>query len=185
MDSVFHGPLVDPLAKAGWTDDDTERTAATTLATIEFSSGRMGLYDFTDNQWHNPLRSRRVLVRASRGEIANDTVVRIVDGRTVVESPIVRRQTGWDLNLEGFGLDHLSSEGDVLYRSPFPTSSFSDEDIAIATLLVKTAAWARREGPAPYPLADGCQDHAIALAIQASAQRGEAVRVANEPWASG
>jgi predicted dehydrogenase len=183
---VFHGPLVDPQTKNdGWTDDDTEKNAATTLATIEFASGSMGLYDFTDNQWHNPLRSRRMLIRASRGEISNDSVVRLADSRTVLEAPIVRRQNGWDLNLEGFELDHLSYEGRVLYRNPFPGLSLSDEDIATAMLLVRMARWSRGEGPAPYPLADGCQDHAISLAMQASVRDGgRPVEVAKEKWAN-
>jgi predicted dehydrogenase len=178
----FSGALVDPQNKAGFTDDDTEKMATTTLATIEFASGAMGLYDFTDNQWHNPLRSRRIIIRASRGEIANDSVVRWVDNRTVLEAPIVRRQTGWDLNLEGFQLDHLSYEGTVLYRNPFPGLSLSDEDIAIGVLLRKMARWSRGEGPAPYPLAEACQDHAIALAIRASAQDGGVVSVSGENW---
>ncbi|MGH3167833.1 MAG: Gfo/Idh/MocA family protein, partial [Trebonia sp.] len=182
----FHGPLVDPQTKNdGWTGDDTEKDATTTLATIEFASGGMGLYDFTDNQWHNPLRSRRMLIRASRGEISNDSVVRLADGRTVLEAPIVRRQTGWDLNLEGFQLDHLSYEGRVLYRNSFTGLSLSDEDIATAMLLVRMARWSRGEGPAPYPLADGCQDHAISLAIQASARDGgRPVEVSKEAWAN-
>jgi predicted dehydrogenase len=183
---AFHGPLVDPQTKNdGWTGDDTEKDAATTLATIEFASGAMGLYDFTDNQWHNPLRSRRVLIRASRGEISNDSVVRLADSRTVLEAPIVRRQTGWDLNLEGFQLDHLSHEGRVLYRNPFPGLSLSDEDIATAMLLVRMARWSRGTGPAPYPLAEGCQDHAISLAMQASARDGgRPVTVSKEDWAN-
>jgi len=182
---VFRGPLVDPQTKKdGWTDDDTEKDAATTLATIEFASGAMGLYDFTDNQWHNPLRSRRIVIRASRGEISNDSVVRLADSRSVLESPIARRQTGVDLSLEGFELDHLSYEGRVLYRNPFPGLSLSDEDIATAALLVRMARWSRGQGPAPYPLADGCQDHAIGLAIQASAQQDRPVSVANEAWSA-
>ncbi|HEX6507940.1 MAG TPA: Gfo/Idh/MocA family oxidoreductase [Chloroflexota bacterium] len=183
--NAFHGPLVDPQKRDGWTDDDTEKDALTTLATIEFASGAMGLYDFTDNQWHNPLRSRRIVIRASRGEISNDAVVRLADSRTVLEAPIVRRQTGWDLNLEGFQLDHLSYEGRVLYRNPFPGLSLSDEDIATAMLLVRMARWSRGQGPAPYPLAEGCQDHAIALAIQASARDSRPVSVSKEDWVNG
>jgi hypothetical protein len=126
-----------------------------------------------------------MLIRASRGEISNDSVVRLADSRTVLEAPIVRRQNGWDLNLEGFELDHLSYEGRVLYRNPFPGLSLSDEDIATAMLLVRMARWSRGEGPAPYPLADGCQDHAISLAMQASVRDGgRPVEVAKEKWAN-
>ena len=105
---------------------------------------------------------RRIVIRASRGEIVDDHVVRLVDGRTVTVSDIVRRQRGWDLNLESFHLDHLSHNG--------------------ATLLVKTAAWAGGEGPPPYCLAEGCQDHAIGLAIRASSLSGKPVEVSGGPW---
>ena len=179
----FHGALVNPQNKLGWTGDSEEHDATTTLATIEFASGRMGVYDFTTNQWHNPLRSRRVVLRASRGEIANDNVARWIDPLTVVEDAITRRQTGVDLNLEGFQLDHLSWAGRVLYRNPFPGLRLSDEDIATAHLMLRTAAWASGDGPAPYPLAEGCQDHAIALAVQESARTGQPIAVKDEPWA--
>jgi predicted dehydrogenase len=180
--SEFHGPLVNPQNKLGWTGDSDEHDAVTTLATIEFASGRMGVYDFTTNQWHNPLRSRRIVLRASRGEISDDAVVRWIDPLTVVEAPIIRRQTGWDMNLEGFQLDHLSWEGRVVYRNSFPGLRLSDEDIATANLMLRTAAWARGDGPPPYPLAEGSQDHAIALAMQESARTGQPVAVKGEPW---
>ena len=51
------------------------------------SAGGMGLYDFTDNQWWNPLRARRIVIRGSHGEIVDDRVVRLADPTTPVESP--------------------------------------------------------------------------------------------------
>jgi hypothetical protein len=38
-------------------------------------------------------------------------------------------------------------------------------------------------GPAPYPLADGCQDHLVALAIEESVSSGAPVTTAAEAWA--
>ncbi|MGW0213846.1 Gfo/Idh/MocA family protein [Micromonospora chokoriensis] len=179
---AFAAPLADPLSPAGWSGDDTPRQLSTTLATIDFG-GRMGLYDFTDNQWWNPLRGRRLVVRGSRGELVDDRVVRLVDPTTPVESSLVRRQTGLDLNLEGLDLKHISFDGDVVYRNPFVGSGMSDDDIAVADLLVRAGAWAREEGPAPYPLADACQDHLISLAIGDSVRTGRAVTTTAEAWA--
>ncbi|SCE72170.1 Gfo/Idh/MocA family protein [Micromonospora chokoriensis] len=179
---AFAAPLADPLSPAGWSGDDTPRQLSTTLATIDFG-GRMGLYDFTDNQWWNPLRGRRLVVRGSRGELVDDRVVRLVDPTTPVESSLVRRQTGLDLNLEGLDLKHVSFDGDVVYRNPFVGSGLSDDDIAVADLLVRTGAWAREEGPAPYPLAEACQDHLISLAIGESVRTGRAVTTTAEAWA--
>lgn len=179
---AFTAPLADPLTPAGWRSDDTPRDATTTIATIDFG-GRMGLYDFTDNQWWNPLRADRIIVRGSRGELVDDRIVRLVDPVTPVESRLIRRETGHGLNLEGFDLDHISLDGTVLYRNPFRGARLSDEDIAVATMLSRTAAWCRDEGEPPYPLADACQDHLIALAIGESVRSGAAVTTTPEPWA--
>jgi len=77
-------------------------------------------------------------VRGSRGEIVDDTVVRLADPRTRVRSQLVRRQLGIDLNLEGVGVDHISVDGQVVYRTPFPGAGFSDDDLAVATTLRDT-----------------------------------------------
>jgi predicted dehydrogenase len=175
-------PLADPLSRAGWADPVEVRRAVTTIATIAFADGGFGVYDFTDNQWHNQLLMRRLLVRGTTGELRDQEVVRLAGDRTIVRTPIVRRQTGYDLDLDGFDTDHLTFGSDVLYRNPYQGTRWNDEEIAIATLLQDTAKWVRGEGPEPYPLADGIQDHRIALAIEESADRGTPARVEAEPW---
>ena len=179
----FTAPLADPLTPDGWTGDSTSQDIATTLATLDFG-GRMGLYDFTDNQWWNPLRTRRIVVRGSNGELVDDHVVRLVDPTTPVESQLVSRRTGIDLNLEGSDLDHISFDGRVVYRNPFQGLRLSEDDIGVASLLERTGAWARDEGPEPYPLADGLQDHLISVAIGESLATGRDVTTTTEAWAA-
>ncbi len=176
------GPLVDPLSRAGWTGEDEPKPARTVLAAIDFGTDRSGLYDFTDNQWHNQLRFRRVLVRGSRGELQDDTVVRLAGPDTIVRESLTRYQTGYDLNLDGFDTELISRGDTVLYRNPYTGQRWMDEEIAIATLLQATARWATDGGPPPYPLADGIHDHRIALAIDEALETDRPVRVATEPW---
>jgi predicted dehydrogenase len=178
----FAAPLLDPLRRDGWTDDDEPKMAATTLATIDFGANRSGLYDFTDNQWHNQLRFRRIVIRGSRGEIADDTVVRLAEPRTIVTSDLRRYQLGHDLNLDGHDLEHISFDGRVAYRNPFVGQRLMDEEIAIGTMMRATAAWSRDDGPPPYGLAEGCQDQLISLAIEESAETGAPVTTARGPW---
>jgi predicted dehydrogenase len=176
-------PLVDPLKRDAWTDDPDPKPATTTIATLDFGEGLSGVYDFTDNQWHNQLRFRRLLVRGSHGELRDDEVVRLTEPRTIVRTPLVRRQTGYDLDLDGFDTDTITYGGEVLYRNPYPGRRWMDEEIAIATLLDATAAWVRGTAPAPYPLADGTQDHLIALAVEEAADTDRTVTTGSEPWA--
>lgn len=181
--SAFAAPLVDPLTRQGWTDDDSEKEARTVLATLSFGDGASGLYDFTDNQWHNQLRHRRIVVRASRGEIADDSVVRLAAPRTILHSPLVRSQLGYDLNMDGFDTEHISFEGEVLWQNDFLGARLMDDELADAAIMVATAAWAKDEGPAPYPLAEGCQDHLVALAIDEALSTGAKVVTEVEAWA--
>jgi len=181
---TFVAPLLNPLVKDAWTDDDQLHDAKTIIATIDFGAGAMGLYDFTDNQWHNQLRSRRIVIRGSMGEIVNDEVVRLVGPHTIVRSPLVRRQTGYDLDLDAYDTDHISLGDTILYRNPFPTLRLNDEEIAISSMMLAMAAWVRSEGEPPYPLADGCQDHMVALAVEESASTGAPVTTSVEAWAA-
>jgi predicted dehydrogenase len=181
--SMFNSPLVNPAVRGGFTADTTVHEATTVIATLDFGAG-MGLYDFTTNQWHNQLRSRRVTVRGSRGEIVDDTVYNMADERTFMRSALTRRQTGYDMDLSGYDTDHISFNGEVVYRNPAPGLRLADDEIAVATLLSGTAKWCRQEGPPPYPLADGCQDHLVSLAIDASLASGGPVTTTTEKWAS-
>lgn len=176
-------PLADPLGVPGWTDDMTPKPATTVRAFVEFASGKVGLYDFTDNQWWNPLRVDRIAVRGSLGEIVDDRVTSLVAPRSVVTTRLERRQTGQELNLEGNDLDHISHAGRVVFENRWKPGRLADDEIAVTEVLDRVAAWVRDEGPAPYPLADGSQDWALALAMDASiAAGGGPVTLGTQPW---
>ncbi len=175
-------PLVSPLSRSGWTDDDEPHPTTTTIATLDFGDARSGVYDFTEGQTRNQLRSRRLTVRGSKGELHDDQVVRMTGPRTLVRTPLVRRQTGHDLDLIGYDTEHITFGSDVLYRNPYVGRRWMDEEIAMATLLERTADWVRGEGPPPYPLSEGAQDQQIALAIEEAADRDTTVVTSREAW---
>ena len=180
--SRFTAPLVSPLDRGGWTDDEQAHPTTTTIATLDFGDGRSGVYDFTEQQTRNQLRFRRLVVRGSAGELRDDEVVRMTGPRTLVRSPLVRRQTGHDLDLIGYDTEHISLGSEVLYRNPYPGRRWMDEEIAMATLLERTAAWVQGSGPAPYPLAEGAQDQQVALAVEEAADRDVTVTTSREAW---
>ena len=175
-------PLTDPITPTGWTHDLSPKPAATTISTIDFGQGRFGLYDFTDNQWWNPVRPDHLTVRGSAGEIHDELVVRMADEVTPVSSRIERGITGLGMNFEGFDTTQLTFDGKVVYRNGFEGPRLSDDEIAVATLLEQTGAWAREGGPEPYPLAEAIHDHHLALAINEAVATGGAVEVGVEDW---
>ena len=177
-------PLVDPLDRRGWTGDLAPRPATTTIATIDFGGGRSGVYDFTTNQTRNQLRFRRILVRGTHGELRDDDIVHLAGERAIARTPLIRRQTGHDLDLEGFDTQTITLGGEILYRNPFPGRRWNDDEIATATLLTAMADFVRGEGPPPYPLAEAAQDHLIALAVEESADADRTVTTAAERWSA-
>jgi predicted dehydrogenase len=179
---TFRAPLIEPLGFHGWDPQATEQERTTTIATLDFGD-RMGLYNFVENQWWNPLRNRRIVIRGSQGELVDNTVTRLVEPTSPVDSTLIYRRTGVDMNLEGNEVVHVSFDGQVVYRNPWVGTRLSEDDIAVASMLAAEGAWVRGEGPQPYPLAQACQDHAIGLAIEESARTGADVRVAKEVWA--
>jgi len=46
------------------------------------------------------------------------------------------------------------------------------------------AAWVRGAGPPPYPLAEGAQDHLLALAVDEAADTGEEIATTTEAWSA-
>lgn len=179
---AFSAPLVDPLSRAGWNNDLSEQTAGNVLATIDFGDGKSGLYDFTDNQWHNQLRHRKLTVRGSRGEISDLDCIRLVDGPAITSSTLNRYQLGHDLNLDGHDTEHISFDGQVVFRNPFVGLRLMDEEIAIASLMVEMADWVLGSAPAPYPLAQASQDHLVSLAIDESVSTDKPVKTPLMPW---
>jgi hypothetical protein len=171
------------LDRGGWTDDEQPHPATTTIATLDFGQARSGLYDFTEQQTRNQLRFRRITVRGTAGELHNDEVVRMTGPRTLVRAPLVRRQTGHDLDLIGYDTEHISLGSEVLYRNPYPGRRWMDDEIAMATLLEQMAGWVRGEGPEPYPLAEGLQDQHVALAVEQAADADAPVTTSVEAWA--
>jgi hypothetical protein len=140
------------------------------------------VYDFTEQHTRNQLRCRRLTVRGSAGELHNDEVVRMTGPRTLVRTPLVRQQTAYDLDLIGYDTEHISFGSELLYRNPYPDRRWMDDEIAMATLLERTASWVRGAGPEPYPLAEGAQDQQIALAIGQSADSDTTVTTSREAW---
>ena len=148
---AFTAPLVDPLTPSGWTGDGTPKPARTTLATIDFD-GAMGLYDFTDNQWWNPLRTRRIVVRGSLGEIVDDRVVRLADPTTPVESVYCcAGRPGTTSTWRAWTSSTSASTARWCTATRSSARGLSDDDLAVADLAERTGAWARGEAPRAVP----------------------------------
>jgi predicted dehydrogenase len=144
---------------------------------------RLGVYDFTDEQYFSPIRSRSVVVRGDRGEIRDRSIRYLLDHRTVADLVLTRHDAGQDGNLEGQYLRGITLGQEWIYRNPFAPARLFDDEIAVATCLTGMAAWLEG-GPDVCSLADAAQDHYLNLLIGEAARTGETVRSAAHVWDS-
>lgn len=112
-----------------------------------------------------------MLIRGERGEIVNDTVYYLKDFHTPIALDLRRDTTGANGNLEGFYLRGIQAGGEWLYTNPFAPAPLSDDEIAIATCLVRMDEYVRTSREF-YPLAEACQDHYLNLLCQQAVREG-------------
>ena len=176
----FHAPIAAGPDRAGPPREERTAESTQTVALFEFA-GRLGLFDFTDDQYFSWIRALRLVVRGDRGEIVDTKARYLLDATTPVSVELMRRDTGQAGNLEGLYHAGITLGEEWLYRNPFAPARLTDDEIAVATCLARMAEYV--EGGAPFSsLADAAQDHYLGLRMDEAAESGQAVRVTGHVW---
>lgn len=123
------------------------------LAVFEWDQ-KSAIYHFDYEQYFSPIRSDRLLIRGTRGEIDNNTVRYFNENNQFVQNEIVQHKSG---NLDGFFHGAITFCNKVYYRSPFGEARLSDEETAIATVLLKMAHYVKT-GEEFYSFESGMKD---------------------------
>ena len=186
----FKNPVVSakefkfPIVKGPNRDGDPQREEIIPtnhiVATLDFN-GKVGLFDFENNQHRSWIRSGRFLVRGSKGEINNFNVKYLKDFKTPINYELSRVNTGEYENLEGYFLKGILGRDEWLFRNPFVPVRFSDEEIAIATCLIKMKEYVKT-GISFYNLSEALQDQYLALLIKKSIKNNNIVDAEQMPW---
>jgi predicted dehydrogenase len=182
--TTFDDRGVQPVGREGWNEELEVGTAARTVASLVWADrGVSAVYDFTGEQYFSPIRSRRMAVRGTHGELAEDRVVSIrVPGQPVV-LPLVRDATGIDGDLGGFHLRDVSLGDTVLWRSGFGAARLSDDELAVATVLRAMAGYVQ-DGASFYGIADAAEDQYLDELVQRAAAEERTVTSTPQAWSS-
>lgn len=176
----WESPLVAGPNREGAPQSEKVIRATQTLAHFDFGD-RQGIYDFSGEQYFSWIRAPRLLVRGERGEISNDEVRYLHDFQTPISTQLVRRDLGQQGNLEGFSHQGILMGEKWIYRVPFPSARLSDEEIAIATCLLKMSQYVGG-APAFYSLAQASQDHYLGLMLELAVKTNGPVETSNQAW---
>jgi len=178
--------LLSGNGRDGFTPELALSTPGRTVAQIDVtdadgSTSQSGLFDFDDEQYFSPIRSRHVSVWGAKGEISDLDVSRWIGPGHAVTERIARDVMGIDGDLDGSTLRRLTLGEKVVWDNEFGDVRLSDDELAGARALVRMAAFARG-GPGFYGLADGSHDHYLSLLIDEAAASGTILRSEPQPW---
>ena len=176
----FDSTIVAGPDRAGPPRDERIVPSEQVIATLDFD-GRLGLYDFTEDQYFSWIRSHRVLVRGDRGEIHDLTIRYLEDATTPVTLELRRHAMGQDGDLRGLGFEGITAGPDWIVRTEFPDARLMDDELAIATCLRRMSEYLDG-GPGFCDLAEGVHDHYLGLMIDAAVASGAPVHVAGHLW---
>ncbi len=179
--SQFVSPLVEGPGRLGPPAREQIKSSVQQFLRFDFDN-RLGLIDFTEDQYFSWIRNQRMLIQGERGEIVNHQVTYLKDFLTPIQLDFIRHTAGTNGNLEGSYLKGIQVGEEWIYRNPFVPGPLMDDDIAIATVLVKMEEYLRT-GVEFYSLAEASQDHYLNLMSLKALERNESVQTERQPWA--
>ncbi len=177
----FHSPVVQGPDTDGPPAGDVIIDAEQTIKLFDFGD-RLGVLDFMDEQYFSWIRGQRLLVRGDRGEIIDDHAAYLADYRTPIRVTFERHSAGLNGNLEGNYLKGIQAGEQWWYHNPVAPAELSDDEIAVASLLLRMADFVRG-GPDAYSLAEACQDRYFDILSEEALASGQSVQAERQPWA--
>ena len=178
---TFNAPLVAGPDRSGPPQEERTVQSKQTIAWMDWGD-RLGVFDFSGDQYFSWIRNERLLVRGERGEIINQQASYLADYRTPIEVAFRRQEAGPDGNLEGYYLKGIVAGERWVYRNPFVPARLADDELAVASSLAGMAAYVAG-GPEVYPLAEACQDRYLDILIERAVASGETVSSQAQVWA--
>lgn len=176
----FTSPIVQSAGRAGLPEKEAISESTQTIARFDFGD-RLGIFDFTGDQYFSYIRRQRLLVRGERGELVDETATYLQDFRTPIHVVFQRHMAGVNGNLEGHHLKGIQAGEQWAYRNPLAPAALPDEEIAIGTCLLKMADYVAGKGDC-YSLAEASQDRYLDLLMQQSLETGQPVASQPQPW---
>ncbi|MDP5272617.1 Gfo/Idh/MocA family protein [Chengkuizengella axinellae] len=176
----FQSPWISGPNRKGPPETEKIEMSKRDIAWIRFGD-KLGIYDFTKDQHRSWIRSNSISLRGERGEIFDDQLNVLEDYKTPLHLDFKRVNKGEQGNLEGYFLDGIIAGEKWVYKNPFAPARLFDDEIAIATCLIKMADYISG-GSEFYSLAEAAQDHYLGLLVEQAIATESVVISAKQPW---
>ena len=167
--------------RAGWHETGEVISTTRDRADMVFENGKIAFFDFDDEHYFSPIRSRRWNVQGIRGEIQNDTVSYMNEQHRPVTEKMYREDDGVN-NIDGWSHMYISFKGERIYENPFPGLRINDDEIAVTDLLVGMKRYVET-GEDIYSLRDGLQDAYLDFMREEAVTTGKTITTTSQSWA--
>lgn len=158
------------------------------LANFVFANGQAAFYDFDSEQYHSKIRKNTWKIQGTRGEILNREAVYLNSNNEAekadlrIESRQIIRDfanPNPEFSEEVTGIYFQDKQ---LYEPPFGLCGLSQDETAVAQLMLKTAEYAKGIAEQPYPLEEALQDAYMAVLMKKSEETGKPVESGHQIW---
>lgn len=157
--------VTETAGREGMRFDGETFLCARDRVTLEFDDGKAAFFDFSDPaQYHSFIRTRQLSVQGIRGEIDDLTIRYLTDKNIPVTQELNRIDLGVYNNQEWSHLGIMLGE-EFLYRSPFVNARLNDDEVAVASCLLKMGEYVET-GREFYSLREALQDMYLSLKME-------------------
>ena len=177
----FTSPIIKGQGRDGFPEQEEIVDSGQAIAQFDFGD-RLGVVDFTGEQYFSFVRAQRLLVRGERGEIIDERATYLPDQYSPIAVNFERVATGVNGNLEGNYLKGIRAGESWLYHNPLAPAALPDEEIAIATCMLRMAEYAEG-GPDFYSLAEACQDRYLGIIMEQAIEGAQPISSKTQSWA--
>ena len=148
---------------------------------IGIENGKAAFYDFDDEQYFSPIRSRSWVIQGARGEVRGDQIC-YMDHQNRPVSEQMRREDDGVYNIDGWSHRYISFRGERIYENPFQGARINDDEIAVTDLLAHMKQYVET-GKEFYPLREGLQDAYLSFLMdEAVKNTGKEIISTSQSW---
>ena len=176
----FRFPLTETDSREGAVTDGRITLRERDIALFEFASGKIGLYDFSGEQYHSFIRSRHIIVRGRDGELSDQVLYRLDDQHYPRPKILLP-----ELEPRYRALETKRLRDYVRMWKPELSLDEIEDEYAIACMLYDMGDYIA-SGQEIYPLRDALQDAYMWLVLQEAVQKpGTQIHAREMPWNAG
>lgn len=177
----FDAETVEGAGRQGPPDVERLIKVPRDIAWFDFGD-KLGIYDFTADQYHHEIRSHHIAIRGTRGEIVDQRVQYLKDVKTPIYQSFERVNKGEHGQVGGYYLKGFIFGDEWVYRNPFAPARLYDDEIAVAECLERMGRYVYG-GPSFYGLPEASQDMYLTLLLKEAIRSGKTVTSQRQPWA--